>query len=126
MVIHSTFSDFALFLYIHMAHADGYYHPSEQDVILEKLPKLFPSESNPSGKLSAAIQEYKKLSPDDLPTLIQESFRHFNEVKFTQRYKIYTDMYDIINADGKVDESETRALNALKSIIDAGSHSHSA
>jgi uncharacterized tellurite resistance protein B-like protein len=27
-------------------------------------------------------------------------------------------MYDIINADGKVDESETKALNALKEIID--------
>jgi uncharacterized tellurite resistance protein B-like protein len=79
-----------------------------------------------TSRLYYSLFYFASLNPDDLPTLIQESFRHFNEVKFTQRYKIYTDMYDIINADGKVDESETRALNALKSIIDAGSHSHSA
>lgn len=29
-------------------------------------------------------------------------------------------MYDIINADGKVDESETKALDELKQIIDIG------
>jgi uncharacterized tellurite resistance protein B-like protein len=29
-------------------------------------------------------------------------------------------MYDIIHADGKVDESETAALNELKEIIEMG------
>jgi hypothetical protein len=30
-------------------------------------------------------------------------------------------MYDIINADGKVDESEAKALETLKEIIEFGS-----
>jgi uncharacterized tellurite resistance protein B-like protein len=29
-------------------------------------------------------------------------------------------MYDIIHADGKVEESETKALNQLKDIIEMG------
>jgi uncharacterized tellurite resistance protein B-like protein len=29
-------------------------------------------------------------------------------------------MYDIINADGTIDESETEALESLKKIIDLG------
>ena len=33
-------------------------------------------------------------------------------------------MYDIINADGKVDQAETMALNALKKIIDLGAAEH--
>ena len=36
MVIHKTFSDFVLYLYVHMAFADGAMHPDEERVILEK------------------------------------------------------------------------------------------
>jgi len=34
---------------------------------------------------------------------------------------IYTDMYDVVNADGKVEESEKTALVELKEIIDLNS-----
>jgi hypothetical protein len=33
-------------------------------------------------------------------------------------------MYDIIHADGKVDDTETVAVNALKKIIDLGASDH--
>lgn len=121
MVIHNSFADFVLFLYIHMAHADGEYHPSEEEAILNKVPKLYPTEGDPVGKLKAAFASYKGVKHDDIKGIIHDTFHHFPHIKFSQKYKVYTDMFDIVHADGKVHEAEERALAELKEIIDAGS-----
>lgn len=120
MVVHKTFADFVLFLYVHMAYADGEYHPFEQKVILEKVPKLFPTETDVQKILDQAEQDYLDTKRSEINNIIRDTFKHFNTVKFAQKYKIYTDMYDIIHADGKVEESETVALNELKEIIEMG------
>ena len=120
MVIHKSFADFVLFLYVHMAYADGGLHHNEKEVILDKMHKLFPKESNPLKKLETGEKEYLGLDSRKVSGVILDTFTHFKEVKFVQKYKIYTDMYDIINADGRVDESETAALDELKKIIDLG------
>lgn len=103
-----------------MAHVDGSYHPAERKAILEKLPKLYPDEKNAEAKLTAAEKEYLSVDKSKLSLIIKETFKHFNAVKFAQKYKVYTDMYDIIHADGKVEASETTALNELKDIIEMG------
>jgi len=120
MVIHDNFADFVLFLYIHMAHADGAYHPSEREVIADRIPKLFPEEKDVLGRLARAEKQYTATDKAQIETIIKDTFKHFNSVRFAQKYKVYTDMYDIIHADGKVEESETRALNQLKDIIEMG------
>ncbi len=120
MVIHKSFADFVLFLYIHMAHADSDFHATEQQVILKKMTRLFPEETALEQKLEKANEEYELLSPERIPGVIRETFALYKDVKFAQKYKVYTDMYDIINADGKIDESETEALNELKEIIEMG------
>jgi len=120
MVIHDNFADFVLFLYIHMAHADGVYHPAEREVIAERIPKLFPAETDITSKLARAEKQYEAVEKSKIETIIRETFQHFHSVKFAQKYKVYTDMYDIIHADGKVEESETKALNRLKDIIEMG------
>jgi len=124
MKVHESFGDFVLFLYIHMALADGTLHPTEEMVILDKLTKLFPQEGNPKKKFDTAVAAYKNFDKSTMDEFIHHSFKHFNTVKFAQRYKVYTDMYDIIHADGKVDDSETVAVNALKKIIDLGASEH--
>jgi uncharacterized tellurite resistance protein B-like protein len=123
MIIHKDFSEFVLFLYIHMAYADGVFHPSEKDAIMSKMSKLFPAESDPRKKIAAAEKEYLLLDSGKVTEVIHDTFKHFSGVKFNQKFKVYTDMYDIINADGKVDQAETMALNALKKIIDMGAES---
>lgn len=121
MVIHNNFADFVLFLYIHMAHADGEYHPSEEEAILNKVPKLYPTEGDPVAKLKSAFTAYKEVKHEDIKNIIHDTFAHFSKIKFSQKYKVYTDMFDIVHADGKVHEAEERALKELKEIIDAGS-----
>jgi len=118
MVLHSQFQDFILFLYIHMAISDGSIHSSEEQVILNKMTKLFPDESDLKKKLQLALTEYRALDPVMIGDVIRESFKHFDKVTFAQKYKVYADMYDIVNADGKVEESEKHALDGLKEIID--------
>lgn len=124
MVIHKDFPDFVLFLYVYMAYADGVFHPSEKEAIISKMGKLFPHEGDPKSKILATEKEYLNFDPNKIGELIHDTFRHFSHVKFNQKYKVYTDMYDIINADGKVDQAETMALNALKKIIDLGAAEH--
>ncbi len=120
MVIHDNFAEFVLFLYIHMAHADGVYHPAEAEVIVDRIPKLFPGETDIRAKLARAEKQYSAVDKAQIDTIIRDTFKHFNSIRFSQKYKVYTDMYDIIHADGKVEESETKALNQLKDIIEMG------
>lgn len=117
MVIHNSFADFVLFLYVHMAHADGDLHVTEVKVIKEKMAKLFPGE-NVDTKFVSALDEYNAFDKKNLNKLFHASFAHFDTIKFAQKYRVYGDMYDIIYADGKVLESETKALEELKDIID--------
>lgn len=120
MIIHTSFADFVLFLYVHMAHADGDFHATEKGVVLEKMAKIFPRESNYERKFNDAVTQYRSIDHGQITSIIRDTFKHFDQVKFQQKYKVYTDMYDIINADGKIDESETKALDELKQIIDIG------
>lgn len=126
MVIHSNFPDFVLFLYVHMAFADESMHGSEEDVILSKMGKLYPHEIDLKKKFEDAAVAYKKLDRETVMGIIKDTFQHFDQVKFAQKYKIYTDMYDIVNADGKIEESEKHALENLKAIIDLNADSKKA
>ncbi|SRR6267142_111117 len=118
MVLHKQFQDFVLFLYAHMALCDGSMHENEELVILDKMSKIFPGEPDPKKRLTVAVAEYKSMDPALVNTVIRDSFKFFDQVKFAQKYKIYTDMYDVVNADGRVEESERKALNSLRDIID--------
>lgn len=120
MIIHTSFSDFVLFLYVHMAHADGEFHSLEKGVVLNKMGKIYPNESNREKKFNEAVNQYQSYDHNQVKSIIKDTFLHFDQVKFQQKYKVYTDMYDIINADGKIDASETKALDELKEIIDMG------
>jgi len=118
MVIHSSFADFVLFLYVHMANVDGEFHALEENLILDKAQKLFPETAQAKTRLQQEADRYKSVNPDSIPDIIRDTFKHYGGIKFSQKYRIYTDMYDIINADGRVDASETRAIGELKQIIE--------
>lgn len=118
MVIHNNFSDFVLFLYVYVAFSDGEFHPMEREAILEKMKKLYPDSSDYEKRLNDAIRLYDDFDKNKFKKLFQDTFKQFPKVTFSQKYKVYTDMYDIVHADGKVHEAETRALSALKEVID--------
>ncbi|MFZ2907285.1 MAG: TerB family tellurite resistance protein [Cyclobacteriaceae bacterium] len=118
MVIHESFADFVLFLYVHLAHADEEFHQAEIGAIRKKMTKLYPFDDKTEERLQFTINEYKAFDKTKLKILFRDTFNHFPNVKFAQKYKVYADMYDIVTADGEVSEAETKALTELKEIID--------
>ena len=82
------------------------------------MKKLYPDNSDYDKRIDEAVLLYDDFDPKQFKILFKDTFKHFSKVTFSQRYKVYTDMYDIVHADGKVHEAETIALNALKEVID--------
>jgi len=119
MVLHETFSDFIVFLYVHMSHADESYDPSELAAIKGKMKSMFPEGTDIERKLYMALREYNALGRSALSDLIDESFRHFSgDPTAIVSEDLYNDLCEIMQADGKVDQSEASALETLKKVID--------
>jgi uncharacterized tellurite resistance protein B-like protein len=115
MLLHSSFPDFVLFLYVHMSQADKNYDPNELAVIKSKMSRLFPEGTDLEQKLYSTIRQYNSFDKSKLEAVIKDSIKHFNKNGFEH---VYSDIQDIIGADGQVDTSEARALAALKQIIE--------
>jgi hypothetical protein len=116
MVIHKTFEDFLLFLYVHISRADSLYDPKEMDVIQEKMNGLYPSKIDFDKKLYITLREYKDFDKSKLQELFKDTLKQFRTSK--DKEKILADLADIVSADGKVQTAETNALAALKQTID--------
>ena len=117
MVIHKTFEDFLLFLYVHISRADSNYDPKEMAVIQEKMKGLYPSKVDFDKKLYLTLREYKDFDRAKLNDLFVDTIRHFKAGK--EKEKILNDLSDIINADGQVQTTETTALENLKKTIES-------
>lgn len=116
MILHRSFPDFILFLYVHMSHADSSYDPSEMATIKAKMSALYPGGTDIEKKLYLALREYNSFDKSKLADLFEETLRHFS-VETPETDNVYTDLYEIMQADGKVEQSETKTLEALKQII---------
>jgi len=117
MVIHATFPDFILFLYVHMSRADDSYDPAELSAIKGKMGALFSEDTDLERKLYSTIREYNSFDKSKLISLFEDTVNHFSETT-PEKARILKDLSEIIQADGKIDESEKNALDALKRIID--------
>jgi len=117
MVIHATLADFILFLYVHMSRADDSYDPSEIAAIKVKMNSLFAEGTDLEKKLYGAIREYNSFDKNKLTELFASSIQHFSKKSPVEAH-LFSDLSEIIQADGKVDPSERKALDVLKRIID--------
>src|SRR5690606_7361567 len=118
MVIHSTFPDFILFLYVHMAHVDNTYDPKELSAIKNKMARLFPEGTDLEKKLYQTIREYNSFDKSKINDLCKDSFAFFNELEEAQSTGFFDDAQAIIDADGQVQKSEAEALQTLRKFMD--------
>ena len=118
MVIHETFPDLLLFVYVHMSESDNNYDPSEMAVIKEKMKKLFPSGTDLERKLYHTIREYNSFDKAKLNELLSDSFEHFDKNGSALKGDMIKDIKDIFAADGAMTPDEAEALETLKEIID--------
>ncbi len=117
MILHQTFADFVLFLYVHISQADNTYDPKELAIIKAKMGKLFPEGTDLEKKLYSTIKQYNLFDKSKLNELFESSLRHFGN-ESASKSGLYSDLYEIIQADGKIHQSETSSLEVLKNIID--------
>ncbi len=121
MIIHSDFKDFILFLYVHISRADENYDPDEMQTIKKKIEGLVGKDADIEKKLYIAIREYNSFDKTKLTALFNDSFKHFSNNENVLKSNFYNDLNEIILADGKVQDAETKALSALKEIIELNS-----
>jgi uncharacterized tellurite resistance protein B-like protein len=117
MIIHKTLSDFILFLYVHASHSDSNYDPTEMEVIKTKMTSIFPAGTDIERKLYGTIREYNAFDKTKLDDLFSASIKHFKSEGGVKDNTIFTDMEDIVRADGKVNSSESKALAVIAKLI---------
>jgi hypothetical protein len=117
MIIHSSFPDFILFLYVHIARSDSYYDPREISAIKEKMFRLFPKGTDLEKKLYRAIREYNSFDVSRMSELLRDSFKHFTNDEETVKTKLFSDVREIIRADEKILPTEREAYRTIRRIV---------
>lgn len=117
MIIHDNLQDFILFLYVHISQADDNYDPNELATIKSKMKYLFPSGTDLEAKLYQGIRQYNTFDRAKLNELFKASVSHFGKDGSLDP-GVFSDLNDIVMADGKVRADETRTLDKLRSILD--------
>lgn len=110
-----NFEDFTLLLLLHMGHVDGSLHPNERDAILERMRELFPGYALLNEKLAEMELRYGKLGHSRAEDLLKLRLPKFSDIDPIKKKEIYTALFDIINANGRVNEEETQTLKVFKS-----------
>ncbi len=118
LVIHSSFQDFVLFLYVHVAHSDDTYDPAEFATIKEQMKKIFPEGTDMEKKLYQTIREYNAFDRSKLPQLLRDSFEHFHPDGDATRSRLHADVQAIVMADGKVTSAERDAMDAIMKLLE--------
>jgi hypothetical protein len=122
MTLHETLPDFILFLYVHMSQVDNSYDPLELATIKKKMGKLFPEDTDFERKLYTTIRQYNTFDKVALTEFFERSLKHFGSQGDTGG--IYSDLQEIVQADGKLVHAETSSLEMLKKILEQHSNSN--
>ena len=118
MVLHSTFPDFILFLYVHMARIDESFDPEEIGTIKKKMGRIFPAGTDLEKKLYQAIRSYNSFDKSQVDDVVKASIAHFSKDANISQTKVFADVRDIVESDGKVLPVEYDALQALMKILE--------
>lgn len=122
MVIHNSFPDFLLFLYVHMSEADHNYDPAEIALIKKKMLDLFPKGTDLEQKLYRTIRDYNDFDKSKLDALFKDTFERFRGANPELRETLFKNIQEIASADGAINSSESQALETLKRIIEVSKH----
>ncbi|MBS1543272.1 MAG: TerB family tellurite resistance protein [Bacteroidetes bacterium] len=104
---------FAMLLLVHLASADGSLHPAEEDVILKEGTSLFNSH-DVASLLASTREHWTRLGMVNAMAEIDENLLLLGSLNEAQRNRLYSLLFDVINADGRVREEETTFLKKVK------------
>ena len=104
---------FAMLLLVHLASVDGSLHPAEEDVILNEGKGLFKS-YDVSTLLQSTREHWSRLGMANAIAKIDDDLQLLRSLNEAQRNRLYSLLFDVINADGRVREEETTLLKKVK------------
>lgn len=108
-----TIEDFSLLLLLHMGHVDGSLHPNERETITDRMREIFPSYPT-EERLHSMEQAYRKMGDARVEDLLLSSLTRFAATTLETRKQIFAALFDIINANGRVDTQETHTLGVFR------------
>ena len=117
MVNIDSLEDFSLLLLAQMAIVDGSIHPVEKEAIIARIKEIFPQITATEERLEATAEQVKKLGKDVCEVLIEDNLDKLNTLSKEQKELLYILLFDVLNADGRVNEEETRTLRQLKTFF---------
>jgi uncharacterized tellurite resistance protein B-like protein len=107
--------DFTLFLFLHMARADGSVHPNEKETIHEKMKEIFKVETIAPSKWMAMESLHEKSGQEASEVFLKNNWLRFTQADPDLKKKIYEALFDILNANGRVDSGEMQTLKSVRS-----------
>ena len=107
--------DFTLFLFLHMARADGSVHPNEKETIHEKMNEIFPGNHDYQPAWNKLESLHEKSGPAGAEELLKSNWLRFSSMDESMKQRIFTALFDILNANGRVDPGETQTLKSIRS-----------
>ena len=101
-----------------MARIDDTFDPEEIGTIKTKMARLFPKGTDLEKKLYQAIRAYNSFDRSRVDEVVKDSILHFSKDKNTSNTKVFADVREIVESDGKVLPAEYDALQSLMKVLE--------
>lgn len=114
MLTFSSFAEFAAFLMLYVARADGQLHHLEEEILKERLRYFSRETETLLEKFYAMTAE---LEDPKLTCVLRENLDSLKPVSAQDREYLIKSLYAIVNADGRVRAEETQVMKRLREIL---------
>jgi len=114
MLTFSSFAEFAAFLMVYVARADGQLHHLEEETLVERL-RYFGDDTQ--TLLQKVAPQAAQLEEAKLSTVLRENYDNLQPVATQDREYLIKSLYAIVNADGRVQAEETQVMKRLREIL---------
>jgi len=112
----NTYEAFLLFLYLHIASADYKVQASEIDVILNKIQYMFSEDTDLVKMFISQKDQYDRMSNEVIDETIRRNLHTYCENQ-QKADRIFSDLFEIITADGLIHETETQAIEQIRRLM---------
>ena len=111
------FTHFTFYLYFYMAFSDAYLDEKEAQMIRKKMQERVSGDTDINQLFEKIQSTYEQTPVDQLDEVVQLNFKQFKEQSQEFKYTLFTDLYDIMIADGVVHYKENESLDKLKKLV---------
>ena len=112
-----TLENYCLLILTYMASADSSFHAAEEDAITENISRMFPGFEQLNQRLAESLSQIHKAGNEQIEKHIQDNSSLLGTLTSEQRKSLYSYLFEVLNADGRVNEEETRFLRTLRTYL---------